>query len=160
MWHPVIKITLRLICLLSSAAMSFSTTLIGSLISETVSARYGMRASEVPLRSQILVTTSFTRRWLTWSAISILCSRLSKAFLQQIKQCHEKRVHMQTSKTYNQPAHNSANKMYTCISRQIRWKPFLFLHESIYSEPSLQWQHLFPKMLPLKWISYYGKNDM
>ena len=33
--------------------------------------------------------------------------------------------------------------------RQLEWLPVCF---TVYSEPSLQWQNLFLKMLPLKWI--------
>ena len=40
------------------------------------------------------------------------------------------------------------------------WYVHKILREPIYSEPSLQRQHLFPKMLPLKWICFCKESLM
>ena len=45
----------------------------------------------------------------------------------------------------------SANLVYLLfsVSRRSAFSELIYFH---YSEPSLQWHHLFPKTLPLKWI--------
>lgn len=74
-------LTLMSFCLRSSSEGPVSTVVIGSLISDTISARTGTRLEEWDLilhRGSIMY---FTRLWLTWSMISISWRRLSTALL-------------------------------------------------------------------------------
>lgn len=74
-------LTLMSFCLRSSSEGPVSTVVIGSLISDTISARTGTRLEEWDLILHRGSMMYFTRLWLTWSMISISWRRLSTALL-------------------------------------------------------------------------------
>lgn len=74
-------LTLMSFCLRSSLEGPVSTVVIGSLISDTISARTGTRLEEWDLILHRGSMMYFTRLWLTWSMISISWRRLSTALL-------------------------------------------------------------------------------
>lgn len=68
-------------CLRSSSDGPVSTVVIGSLISDTISARTGTRLEEWDFILHRGSMMYLTRLWLTWSMISMSWRRLSTALL-------------------------------------------------------------------------------